>query len=128
MALTYLPQVATAPPGTEAATLDIEAAYRTIPVWPPHKQFLVVAAGNDLFIDHVFPFGLSTAGGVQGHVADATVDILSSYDLGPIKKWVDDHTFFRFPDGGGVKTMLNGWSGGAWLQLVRCALYPSTCP
>jgi hypothetical protein len=27
-----------------------------------------------------------------------------------------------------VKTMLNGWSGGAWLQLVRRALYPSTCP
>jgi hypothetical protein len=27
-----------------------------------------------------------------------------------------------------VKTMCNGWSGGAWLQLVRCALYPSTCP
>jgi hypothetical protein len=27
-----------------------------------------------------------------------------------------------------VKTMLNGWSGGAWLQLVRCALYLSTCP
>ncbi|KAG2742405.1 hypothetical protein P692DRAFT_20879585 [Suillus brevipes Sb2] len=27
-----------------------------------------------------------------------------------------------------VKTMLNRWSGEAWLQLVRCALYPSTCP
>jgi hypothetical protein len=94
-------QVALAPPGTEAATLDIKAAYRTVPVWPPHKQFLVVAVGDDFFIDHVFPFGLSTAGGVQGHVADATVDILSSKDLGPIKKWVDDHTFFRFPCGGG---------------------------
>jgi hypothetical protein len=42
--------------------------------------------------------------------------------------------FLRHPNGlcSGVlpyvKTMLNGWSGGAWLQLMRCALYPSTCP
>lgn len=95
------PQVASAPPGTEAATLDIEAAYRTIPVWPPHKCFLVVTVGDDHFIDHVFPFGLTTAGGVQGNVADATVDILHNLNLGPIKKWVDDHTFFRFAIGGG---------------------------
>jgi hypothetical protein len=60
-----------------------------------------VAVGDQLFIDHVFPFGLATAGGVQGNVADATVDILSSFELGPIKKWVDDHTFFRFAYCGG---------------------------
>jgi hypothetical protein len=89
-------QVASAPPGTQAATLDVEATYRTIPVWPQHKRFLVVEVDRKLFIDHVFPFGLAMAGGVQGHVADATVDILHSLDLGPIKKWVDDHTFFRF--------------------------------
>lgn len=74
-----------------------------MPVWPPHKQFLVVAVGDLMFIDHVFPFGLATAGGVQGNVADATVDILYSFDFGPIKKWVDDHTFFRFAYGGGFR-------------------------
>jgi hypothetical protein len=62
----------------------------------------VVEVDGKLFIDHVFPFGLATAGGVQGHVADATVDILDSLDLGPIKKWVDDHTFFRFATSGGL--------------------------
>jgi hypothetical protein len=94
--------VASAPPGTQAAMLDIEAAYHTIPVWPHHKHFLVIEVDRQLFIDHVFPFGLATAGGVQGHVADATVDILHSLDLGPIKKWVDDHTFFRFAISGGL--------------------------
>lgn len=94
--------MSSAPPGTQAATLDIEAAYRTIPVWPQHKRFLVVSF-NDLFwIDHTFPFGLTTAGGVQGHVADATVDILANLDVTPIKKWVDDHSIFRFPFGGGI--------------------------
>lgn len=95
-------QVACAPPGTQAATLDIEAAYRTIPVWPKHKCFLVVEVDGSLFIDHIFPFGLSTAGGIQGNVADATVDILTCSNLGPIKKWVDDHTLFRYAISGGL--------------------------
>lgn len=95
-------QVSSAPSGTQAATLDIEAAYRTIPVWPAHKRFLVVSFEGFFWIDHTFPFGLTTAGGVQGHVADATVDILAKLDVSPIKKWVDDHSIFRFPTGGGV--------------------------
>lgn len=94
-------QVSSAPPGTQAATLDIEAAYRTIPVWPPHKKFLVVGFEGLFWIDHTFPFGLTTAGGVQGHVADATVDILAKLDVSPIKKWVDDHSIFRYPSSGG---------------------------
>lgn len=94
-------QVATAPAGTQAATMDIEAAYRTVPVWPPHKRFLVVGFEGQFWIDHVFPFGLTTAGGVQGNIADATVDILHELDISPIKKWVDDHSIFRFPVGGG---------------------------
>jgi len=108
-----LSQVASAPLGTQAATLDIEAAYRTVPVWPPHKCFLAVAVGDKIFIDHVFPFGLTTAGGVQGSVADPTVDILHSPELGPIKKWVDDHTFFRFACRGG-ETLPDELLGVPW--------------
>jgi hypothetical protein len=81
--------------------MDIEAAYRTVPVWPPHKRFLVVCFDGQFWIDHVFPFGLTTAGGVQGNIADATVDILHNLNISPIKKWVDDHSIFRFPVGGG---------------------------
>jgi hypothetical protein len=73
-----------------------------MPVWPPHKCFLVVEVDGSFFIDHVFPFGLATAGGVQGNVTDATVDILHSMELGSIKKWVDDHLFFRYATGGGT--------------------------
>lgn len=63
---------------------------------------MVVEVDGRFYVDHVFPFGLATAGGVQGNVADATVDILHSMDLGPIKKWVDDHLFFRYATGGGI--------------------------
>ena len=80
----------------------MEAAYRTIPVWPPHKRFLVVGMNGQFWIDHVFPFGLTTAGGVQGHVADATVDILACLKVSPVKKWVDDHLIFRIATSGGL--------------------------
>jgi hypothetical protein len=99
--LIHLRQVAIAPPGMQAATLDIEVAYRTVPVWPLHKHFLVVSARDSFFIGHVFPFGLTTARGVQRNVADATVDILHNLELGPIKKWVDNHTLFCFACSGG---------------------------
>jgi hypothetical protein len=90
-----------APPGMQATTLDIEAAYHTISVWPPHKCFLVVKVNGHFFIDHVFPFGLATVGRVQSNIADTTVDILHSMELRPIKKWVDDHLFFRYASRGG---------------------------
>jgi hypothetical protein len=46
-------------------------------------------------------FGLATAGGQHGTVADATIDIWKSKKVEPIVKWVDDHFPFRFPTGGG---------------------------
>lgn len=50
------------------------------------------------YIDHVFPFGLSPAGGILGVVVDAVVDIfkatLTHID---IEKWVDDVVFMRYP-------------------------------
>lgn len=73
-----------------------------IPLWLKHKHFLVVEVDSNLFVDHVFPFGLSTVRGIQGHMADATVDILKCLDFGPIKKWVDDHTLFRYAYSGGT--------------------------
>lgn len=57
--------IAWAPPGTQAASLDIEAAYRSIPILPDHKRFLVVMFNDQLFLDHVLPFGLSPASGLQ---------------------------------------------------------------
>jgi hypothetical protein len=77
--------------------LDVEATYRTVPVWPPHKQFLAVSMDDDFFVDRAFPFGLATAGGIQGHVADATADILQSLDLGLFQEVDRRPHKFQFP-------------------------------
>jgi len=77
--------------------MDIKAAFRNSPIWPPHKALCVVEWAGSLFVDHVFPFGLATAPSVQGCVADATVDLLDTWDVNPVFKWVDDFNFMREP-------------------------------
>jgi hypothetical protein len=68
-----------------------------------------ISVDDNFFVDHTSPFGLATTRRIRGHVADATVDILQSLDLGLFKKWVDDHINFRFPLGGG-ETLPDGSS------------------
>lgn len=48
-------------------------------------------------MDHNVPFGLATSSGMQGEVADATIDIWVKMGIGPAVKWVDDFVLFRFP-------------------------------
>jgi hypothetical protein len=65
----------------------------------------------------------------ETHVADSRSRVLkimqSEPELSKEDKVVVINIFMNSP---AVKTLLNRWSGGAWLQLMRCALYLSTCP
>lgn len=71
------PQVATAPPGAQAATLDVDSAVRSVPILPAHKPFLTIQVDDDEFyIDHACPFGIASGPGLQGQPMDALVDIL----------------------------------------------------
>ncbi|OJT04921.1 hypothetical protein TRAPUB_4263 [Trametes pubescens] len=91
-------QVATAPPGAQMATLDIDSAFRRIPIWPPHKAYLVVQAKPERFmINHVCCFGIGSGPGLQGGVMDPFVALLDVRLWGPNKKWVDDLNNMRFP-------------------------------
>ena len=89
--------VVDAPPLSEAATLDVDAAFRCCPITPSQQRNFVVHWNDLFYIDHNAPFGAVSAGGVFGRVADAKSAILKSKNIGPSKKWVDDFVFFRFP-------------------------------
>jgi hypothetical protein len=95
-------QVTAAPPGAQAATLDVEGAYCTIPVKPDHKRYLIVHFDGFFYMDHNVPFGLASASGLQGEVADATIDIWEYHEVSPAVKWVDDFNVFRFPKSDGI--------------------------
>ena len=92
-----MPQIASCPVGTEAAALDIAKAYRNSPILPKHKHYLLILWHDRVFIQHIAIEGLATAGGIQGTVANACLQILAHHNIKPVVKWVDDFIFFREP-------------------------------
>jgi hypothetical protein len=86
-------QVSSAPPGAQAATLDVEGAYCTIPVKPNHKRYIVVHFEGLFYLDHNVPFGLTSASGLQGEVADATIDIWEYHEVSPA---VNDGAYYTY--------------------------------
>lgn len=84
--------------------MDVEGAYRTIPVHPASKRFLIIKWKGKYYLNHDVPFGLNIAHGLQGEVADAIIDLLHALGIGPGLKWVDDFVLFRDPVEGGPFT------------------------
>ena len=84
-----------APPHTQAATLDVDAAFRRCPIRPSQQPNFVISFENLCYIDHVAPFGTASAGFAFGRVADTMMAIMRAHNIGPAKNWVDDFVFFR---------------------------------
>ena len=87
------------PAGSQASIRDVAEAYRTIPVRPSQWPGLVVRlqADDQYAVNVCNNFGLSSAGGAYGMLADAGADFFRARGMGPLAKWVDDHIFFRIP-------------------------------
>ena len=86
-----------APPGSQAATLDVDAAFRRCPIHPLQQPNFVIMWNDLFYIDHVAPFGASSSSGVFGRVADSLMAMLRLHKMGPALNWVDDFLFFAFP-------------------------------
>ena len=91
--------IARLPPGSQASVRDVAEAYRTIPARPSQWPGLVTRLQDEdqYAINVCNNFGLTSAGGVYGMVADAGADIFRGNGIGPMAKWVDDHLFIRVP-------------------------------
>ena len=89
--------IARLPPGSQASIRDVVEAYRTIPALPAQWPGLVIRlqADDQFAVNICNNFGLSSAGGAYGMLADAGADIFRGKGMGPLAKWVDDHIFFR---------------------------------
>ena len=77
--------------------MDIQKAFCASPLLPAHKCFVPIYWRDHVYVDHVVPFGLATAGGIQGVIVNAIVDILAAFGIEPTFKWVDDFLFVREP-------------------------------
>ncbi|KAB5589206.1 hypothetical protein CTheo_7349 [Ceratobasidium theobromae] len=89
--------VLSSPPGTTAATLDVDAAYRRMPIHPDDQPNLVVSWDNTFFVDHCAPFGAASSNGIFGRCGDAMQLILIALLKLTVRKWVDDFIVFRPP-------------------------------
>src|SRR5882724_10657675 len=77
-------KVATCPPGSQGACLDIISAYRNSPLLLAHKAYIASMWQGQIYIDHCAMEGLSTAVNIQGAPDDALIEIFLSPSLFPI--------------------------------------------
>jgi hypothetical protein len=89
--------VASAPPRTQAAVFDVDAAFRRIPLAPEDHPFLcILLEDGTIRVDHVCCFACASCPGIFGCIADAIVTIFYSEGIEALLKWVDDFVFFRY--------------------------------
>jgi hypothetical protein len=86
-----------APPHTQVATLDVDAAFRCVPIRPDQQRHFIVHWRSQFWIDACAPFGPASSPGVWGRIADCMVAIYQATGVTAVKKWVDDFAFFRYP-------------------------------
>jgi hypothetical protein len=89
--------VASAPLGSQAATFDVDTAYRRMPVHPLDQPHIIVHWDNLFWVDHCVPFGAASSNGIFARCGDAIAHIYERHGMGPVFKWVDDFLFFRSP-------------------------------
>jgi hypothetical protein len=85
------------PANMEAIMMDIDTTFRCCPISPSQQQNFVIHWNNLFYIDHNTPFGAVSSGGVFEKVANVMTAILVSKGFFPVKNWVNDFVFFRFP-------------------------------
>ena len=76
--------------GTLLAKVDVEHAYRNIPVHPDDRILLAMRWNDKLYIDTVLPFGLRSAPMIFSAVADAVKWIAVESGVSSLMHYLDD--------------------------------------
>ena len=84
--------------GTLLAKVDIESAYRLIPVHPQDRPLQAVRWENQVFIDPMLPFGLRSAPKIFNAVADALHWCLHNQGIPLIRHYLDDFIILGPPN------------------------------
>ena len=83
--------------GSLLAKVDIESAYRLIPVHPSDWLLLAVQWEDNLYVDLMLPFGLRSAPKIFNAVADALAWHLHSEGIPHIRHYLDDFIIIAPP-------------------------------
>jgi hypothetical protein len=89
--------LANAPENTQAATFDVESAYRQIPIHPSDWPHIVFMWDNRFYIDKRVPFGAASSNGLFARCGDSAMTMYELRGFGIVIKWVDDFLFIQYP-------------------------------
>ena len=78
------------PPGALLAKIDIESAYRLVPVHPLDRPLQAVEWNGRLYVDPMLPFGLRSAPKIFNAVAEALEWCIRSRGVRHIFHYLDD--------------------------------------
>ena len=81
--------------GVLLAKLDIQSAYRIIPVHPADRWLLGMDWSGGVYVDTVLPFGLQSAPKVFNAVADALEWIMQKHGILHTLHYLDDFLFLE---------------------------------
>ena len=85
-------------PGTLMAKIDIQNAYRLVPIHPADRCFLGVSWQGSVYIDCQLPFGLASAPAIINALAEALEWILRSRGVRYVIHYLDDFLLLNHPD------------------------------
>ena len=83
--------------GAQLAKLDVQSAYRLLPVHPVDRPLLGIEWNGAHFIDGMLPFGLRSAPNIFTAVADALEWILRGEGVEHVDHYLDDYILFGPP-------------------------------
>ena len=84
--------------GTLLAKLDLESAYRIVPVHPQDRHLLGMQFDGELYVDTALPFGLRSAPKIFTALADGLLWIMTRHGIQAALHYLDDYIFFGTPD------------------------------
>jgi hypothetical protein len=84
-----------APPGSSAFVIDFSSAFRQVPIAPAEQNGLVIGWGGQFWVDHCLPFGLRSATGTFGQLAEFVAEVGARRFGVKVLIWVDDLPVIR---------------------------------
>ena len=84
--------------GTKLVKVDLQNAYRIIPVHPHDQHLLAVQWEGQIFVDRALPFGLRSAPKIFSAVADMIAWALHQAGIKHLMHYLDDFLFLCTPN------------------------------
>ena len=83
--------------GTVLAKVDLESAYRMVPIHPDDRPLLGMEWGGQIYVDTALPFGLRSAPKIFNALADGLQWIMGQKGIQSSLHYLDDFLFFGKP-------------------------------